>query len=361
MSELLRFAKNFAFGKQRYAQLQGNTDCNRDCSYCDVPNGYNREKELSLQATCNEIDFLHKNGFGFLTYLGGETLAPEPFVTREGLTFRDHTLNVVKYAHNKGMAVGIVTNGDFVNNKVINDLKKAGLDSLSFSLHSFTREQLDTRIDLARAAAQAKIIPTINLVLTTKSAEHIPAIAAHTAKSGIPFSFGLVHEKGGGFSKKHRISLIPPVEVQKKVFLALLRLKTFGFIKGSRGYMQNALQYYPNNWKCNPKADSFIHLDAMGNVNVCQDVRTGIQVAQLESLSAPNWRSTKKILVENCGNCLYQCYFDFENQDILGHIPFAVIALLIRSGKADVAEKIGKYAVEASKKLEQSVNWDLQI
>ncbi len=362
MKELLQMAGNFLRpDTQRYAVLEGNRDCNRRCGYCNVPNQYSREIESSLEETLQKVDWLYNNGFRFFSYIGGETLAYKPFVTKEGLTFFDHTREVVKHAHNKGMVVGVVTNGDFVNERMIQELSDVGLDSLTFSLHSLTRDQLNERVNLARATAEAKIVPAINVVLTTRSADVMPGIAAYTARNGIPFSFGLVQEKGGGFSRKNKSSILPTVEEQQKVFSALLRLKQFGFVRSGKSYMQHAADYYPNNWRCNSEKDSFIHLDAVGNVNVCSDVRTGIKVCELDLLTSDKWRDTKKILVNDCGNCLYQCFYDAENPDPIGHIPFAGVAMLIKTGNSGLAEKWGKFAVEVSRKLERDVNWELGI
>lgn len=66
-------------------------------------------------------------------------------------------------------------------------------------------------------------------------------------------------------------------------------------------------------------------------------------------------------MVENCGNCLYQCYYDCENPDIVGHIPFAGVAILIKTGNANIAEKWGRFAVEVSERLERNVDWEIGI
>lgn len=392
MSALYEVAQRFILPNQhRYAQIEGLRDCNRKCGYCNVPNQYDRERESPLEETFRKIDFLHTEGFRLLTYVGGETLAPAiyktdqgvdvtyqkgedfvndhgrdeisraKFITRDGLTFYEHTREVVRYAHEKGIVIGIVTNGDFTNGQMIHELAEAGLDTLSFSIHSLTKQQLDERIQLAQIAARAKIIPTINVVLTTKTAAIMPGIAAYTVRNGIPFSFGIVQEKGGGFSKKNTGSLLPSPEEQKKVFSALLRLKLFGFVRPSMGYMKTAPNHYPNNWSCNPEIDSFIHIDSLNNINVCQDVRTGIKLGEIGSLSDNRWRENKRVLVKNCGNCLYQCYYDTQHPDPIGHIPFAGVAMLIKGGRADVAEKWGKIAVELSKKMDKEVDWNLKM
>lgn len=67
------------------------------------------------------------------------------------------------------------------------------------------------------------------------------------------------------------------------------------------------------------------------------------------SLSDSTWRETKHVLVENCGNCLYQCYYEAKNTDLRGDIPMFGVMMLIKTGNAHLAEKLGKFAVERIK------------
>ncbi len=60
---------------RRFAVLEGNRACNRHCSYCAVPNGYDSNSEATLEETCRSIDWLHAQGYRLMTWLGGEPLA----------------------------------------------------------------------------------------------------------------------------------------------------------------------------------------------------------------------------------------------------------------------------------------------
>lgn len=119
----------------RIGVLEGNQDCNRRCSYCDVPNQYDVQTESTLQESFRAIDLLKRQKYPLLSYLGGEPFAP--FNTKEGITFTKHTLEIVRYAGEQGMIVNVTTNGDYIpkNPEVIRELKDAGLDSLTLSLH----------------------------------------------------------------------------------------------------------------------------------------------------------------------------------------------------------------------------------
>lgn len=338
----------------RFAAIEGNTDCNRSCSYCAVPSKYLREREATVDETYQRIDWLHDQGYRLLTYLGGEPLA-EPrdansdtngkFVTKEGITFFEHTLRAINHASQKGMAVNITTNGDYLTPNKVMSLKKAGLDTISLSLHSFTEVGLKHLIQGGRLAARAGIIPTIHTVFTTERTGQLPRMAAQVAENGILFGFGIIQEKGGDFSRSQTSSLLPSVEQQKEVLGALLRLKTFGFVRNNRNALMHYTDFYPNNWACDPEQDAFIHIGADGRIGVCSDIRTNLQVADVQSLDDNKWRELKRVKVASCGNCLYHCYYEAQNPSIVGDIPMAMIALLIRGGRTDVAEKWGQFAV----------------
>ena len=345
---------------QRYSALEVNRGCNRDCSYCNVPAQYNREEELTVDETFQQVDWLYDNGFRLLSLLGGEPLAP--FKTKEEIPFAEHTLRVVDHATQKGMAVNVITNGDYVTRDTIQALRHAGLDSLSFSLHTYTQNGLKHLLRGAHMAAEEGIIPTITAVFTSKRADQFPGLAAEVAKNGILFGFGIVQEKGGGFSTRPKDSLIPTVDQQKDVFRAFLRLKTFGMIRNNKRYMTDIPNYPNNSWTCNSNTDTFVHLGAGGRVNVCTDVRTNYTIADIPLLSeSQEWRDTKRVRVDNCGNCTYSCYYEADNPYIGGDLPMYGVMALIKNGNAHLAEKWGQFAVGMSKRLEKQVNWELQL
>ena len=344
----------------RYAVIEGNRDCNRHCSYCAVPQQYKREQESTLDETFRSVDWVHNQGYRLLSYIGGEPLSP--YVTKEGITFAEHTTEVVRYATKKGMIVSVTTNGDFVDEDTVKSLKEAGLDAISFSLHTYSEPGLSHIIKGARLAAKSGIIPTVQVVFTSERANQIPGIAAHVAEQGILFSAAIAQEKGGGFSAaKKEKSIVPTVEQQKEVLGALLRLKTFGFVRDNRNYLTQAPSYPNNSWTCDPSRDTFIHIGAGGKLDVCSDVRTNINVGDINDLQSKEWRDLKKELVANCGNCMYGCYYEAQNPSLIGDLPTMFVMALIKTGHAGLAEKLGKFAVSSLKRNPKGINWDLQI
>ncbi len=344
---------------KRIAIIETNRDCNRSCSYCKVPSLYRREQEQTVDQTLQTVDWIYNQGFRLLSYLGGEPFAP--IETKEGITFAEQTLQVVNYASQKGMMVNVVTNGDYLTPEIIEAAKRAGVDSLSLSLHSFTKNGLNHLIRSGRLAAQQGIIPTVTTVLTSQNAHNVPGIAAHVAENGLLYGFGIVQTKDQDFSTG-RTDLIPSVEQQREVAQALLRLKMFGFIRNNRNYIQHAADYYPNNWTCNPDEDAFIHIGAGGTVDVCTDIRTNLHIADIPTLSIDKrWRDTKQMKVKYCGNCTYQCYLEAENPKLIGDLPMIAVGLFIRTGKANLAQKWGKFSVELLKRSRPEINWNLSL
>lgn len=331
-------------GKHGVAVLEVNKECNRRCDYCLVPRNYDKEKELTVDETLKQVDWLYKQGFRLISILGGEPLAP--FKTKENITFLDHTKKTIEYAKSKGMAVNVTTNGDYVNEEVIKSLKMSGLDTLTFSLHSDEKSDLNLLIEKAKILAKYKLIPTIHALFTRQNADKIVDMAYEVAKNGILFRIGIVQEKGMGFSALPKEgSAIPTLDQQKQVLEKLLKLKSYGFVADSKNYLSHAMDFPNNNWKCDPEKDAFIHVGTGGFVNVCSEVRTNMQSGEID-LTDEKWRDEKRKLVGNCGNCLSPCWYDSENPNLIGDIPTLLIAGLIKSGHSRSAEKIGEFAVK---------------
>lgn len=231
------------------ALMEGPTNCNRRCEYCEVPGRWDPEKASTIEQTYQQIDTLYEMGYRVLNYVGGEPLAGgqfeggvvtghcamnqygcfvlemdyreklAPFITKQEITYVEHTLKVVEYASRKGMITNVTTNGDFLDNAYyLYRLKKAGLDILTYSLQSYGEAGLKNIISRARATAQIGIVPIISVVFTADRADSIPQYARICAANGILFSTAAVQEIGGGFSTVPAHSQIPTDEQKRTVF-----------------------------------------------------------------------------------------------------------------------------------------------
>ena len=331
---------------KRLALLEGPSGCNRSCSYCTVPQRWNAEKASTLNQTRSQIDWLYNQGFRALQYVGGEPLTP--FIrTKEGLTFQQHTLGVVEYAsRERGMLVNVTTNGDYVDEGVLKKLKQAGVDTLTFSLHSDNEAGIRKIIKGAKMAAEAKIPPIVSVVFTSDRTDSIPEIAQRCAENGIIFATTVVQEYGGGFSAIPQQSQIPTIEQQKKVFQKLKKLKEAGFIRNNINYLEHATDFPNNSWKCDPDKDSFISIqgEGQGKISVCSEVHTGFKVGEI-NLGDKKWRKEKQQLVHNCNNCLYSCTFESQNPNLMG--DFATLAVMshIKAGNVEAMRALGKRAI----------------
>jgi MoaA/NifB/PqqE/SkfB family radical SAM enzyme len=347
MRKEISLAKSFAeyYVKKKaykFAALVVNTDCNRRCNSCLVPQTYNKESEPTVRETFSQIDWIYKQGYRFLSHLGGEPLAP--IKTKENITFLDHTKQIIKYAKKKGMMVNITTNGDYANEEVIKSLKECGLDTLTFSLHSGKEQDLERLIDNAKIAAQNKIIPVIHALFTSENADQIFNIAQKVAENGILFKMSIIQEKGVFSALPRGESLMPGIEQRKSVAEGLLRLKSYGFVVDNKNYLKNLTNYPNNNWKCDAKKDVSINIEK-GSVNVCSEVKTSLKTANI-NLKDEKWRERKAELIDNCTGCFHQCYFETENTNFAGDVPMLLMGELIKSGNFKLAEKIGKFAVQ---------------
>lgn len=360
------------------ALMEGPTGCNRRCAHCDVWKRGNNQDASTISGTFEQIDWLWEQGFRVLNYVGGEPLAGcqveggvitarnrmmpcgkfalltdyreqlAPYTTQEEITYIKHTLKVIEYASRKGMFTNVTTNGDFLDSTYfLPQLKKAGLDFLTFSLHSYNEVGLRNIISKARATANEGIVPIVSVVFTSDRADTIPQYARTCAANGILFSTAVVQEIGGGFSATPAESKIPTIEQQKAVFESLLPFKRAGFIRNSLNYLTKAGDFPGNSWRCDPEKDAFIHIRAKGEkgeVGVCSEIRTGFGTNEI-SLSSAEWRRRKRELVEKCNGCLYSCFYESENSDLRSDLRTFLNMVLVKLGHAGIVRKLGEYAV----------------
>jgi len=344
--------------QRRIATLELTRFCNRRCSYCEVPNLYASQSELAISEVLQVVDWLQTSGYQVLTCLGGEPLATG--LTKEDIAFSEYTTRIVEHATKLGMFVNVTSNGDYVTPMLLSNLATAGLKSVAFSLHTYTRQSLQRLIKLSLEAACLRIIPTISLTLTSETARKIPAIAAHIAAQGILVSVNICQDHGSEFSTA-RHDLVPNKEQQKYALGALLDLKLSGLVRTNRRYLSKAINYYRNNWRCNHSTDQFIHIGAGGTINVCSERRTKISALSQPDLLGIEWRMTKRNLVESCHNCLHQCYFEAENPDLIGDVPTMLCGMSILSGHHHWVRRWADFSIPLIRQGRLDIDWQLDL
>ncbi|MBI2338287.1 radical SAM protein [Candidatus Daviesbacteria bacterium] len=377
--------------------MEGPTNCNRACVYCDVHKRKNTVRFSTVAESLRQVDWAYDEGFLFFQYVGGEPLAGcqfdggvrpgryqmclnganlmyedfteklTSFTTEEGKTYVDHALEIIGYASRLGMFTNVITNGDFLDNTYyLSRLKKARLDFLTFSLHSPTEAGIRSIIGKARATANAGIIPTVSVVFTADRADIIPKVAKTCAANGIFFSTSIVQEIGDGFSTVPEKSNIPTLEQIEKVARELEPLRKSGFLVNGWNYFVKAMDSNGSRWKCDPTQDQFIHIRAQGEkgeLGVCSEMRTGLDTGV--SLKSKEWRERKEGAVDGCPGCLYSCYFRCQNPDFRGDSQTLMPMVLIKSGHSGLARKLGRRTIKdpseiisvPQSELEKSQSW----
>lgn len=104
--------------------------CNFDCYYCFAKSLRNRQ-DLSTEEMKKVIDELERIGIIFLDITGGEPMARKDF------------LEMLKYINDKGFIVRLITNGSWLNDEIIEELKRGHTESIRLSLLAPTEEVCD--------------------------------------------------------------------------------------------------------------------------------------------------------------------------------------------------------------------------
>lgn len=97
--------------------------CNFRCKHCFANSGLKLNEELTNVEKYKAIARLKKIGTQKVVFSGGEPL------------LNNEILNLIQYAKNIGLKVGILTNGMLLSYKMINELQKY-IDSLSISVYT---------------------------------------------------------------------------------------------------------------------------------------------------------------------------------------------------------------------------------
>ncbi|TEU15997.1 MAG: hypothetical protein E3J21_11695 [Anaerolineales bacterium] len=247
-----------------------------------------------------------------------------------------------------------------MNEVLLEMMLEAGVRSLILSLHSYKKAALDNLIEKAIIARERGIIPCIFCVFTESNTEYLPGVASYVVRKGLLFGIGIYQD----YSRKprtKRMNSIPSPKQQRFVFDALMKLKSCGLIRTNRNYLRQAPKLYPNNWKCNPDRNVYLHVGPEGTLSVCGSVRTDIKVLEIDSLQEPKWQETKRKLIENCGNCLHQCLFEVENPDPIGDIPTFLIGSMMALGQYRPVEWWGAWWVSLIAARDDKVDWNLKL
>lgn len=105
--------------------------CNLKCKHCAV-NAGKKTNELSTQEALKVIDKLNEFGVATICFSGGEPLT------------RSDIFKLTKYAAEKGINVGLFTNGILITEKKAQEIKEAGVKYVRISLDSYDERKHDS-------------------------------------------------------------------------------------------------------------------------------------------------------------------------------------------------------------------------
>lgn len=396
--------------------MQGPNDCNRmetgTCPYCIVPDAKDRQIWTSFEGAKKIIDYADAQKFGIWNYKGGEsceeskpkgpiikrTYAPCLFgrtvaisetvvgqdtgrfrTEKEDITFFDYTLGLTGHASKKGMVTYITTNGDpfkrigfyqdrhgsllphSLNNII--SLRKAGLDVMALSLHSFTDSGLKSMVQLGRVVAKAGIVPVVTVVATKERVEKIPFYAKICANNGLFFSVNPVQTIGGRFSSGPGKVNLPIKEEVRIMIDELMPLKEAGFIFNTWDHLTNMAELVEKPWRCDLNKTSFVHAwtnGERGELGVCQEFSTDLDCSV--DLESEEFKKAKIAAAADCEGCAYGCYYQ-QNKGIEFRREFASFRnmVLVRMGHWNWVRGIGQRAVSETEGLMAIPKSELEI
>lgn len=106
--------------------------CNLSCKHCYANAGEEDQEQISTSQAKNIIDRLSKNSVPIISFSGGEPLV------------RDDIFELTKYAAEKGIYVGLATNGTLITKQKAQQMKNASINFVQISLDGATAETHDS-------------------------------------------------------------------------------------------------------------------------------------------------------------------------------------------------------------------------
>jgi MoaA/NifB/PqqE/SkfB family radical SAM enzyme len=292
-------------GTPRFASLFVTRKCNLSCAYCksiDQP-----FKDIDLATWKQIIDKLYGFGCRLFSLTGGEPL------------MRKDITDIVRYiCKDKKAICWIISNFGLMTEKKIDELAEAGMQFVTCSLDSLTLKgpkSSATVLDLLEFAKNKGIIPSTLTVITKDNIHEVPAILEQITRRGIMFDMGLYQHVGGLFSPSDASLKVTDQKESFSLIKLLEKTKLqHGLVAPSISYLKSCLNHYEkSDWKCSETSDAFLVVNNNGNLMVCQEHDSNINILSFASLTDPVWRKTKRQTVHACKGCTYGCYYQKEH------------------------------------------------
>lgn len=179
--------------------------CPLHCPYCSNPVGYPRGEELRTDEWQRVFAEAAKLGVLHLGLSGGEPLA------------RRDLIELVAAARAAGLYSNLITSAVGLDEKKLEQLKAAGLDSIQISFQSDQPDLADAvagtkahglKLDAARLVREAGLPLTLNVVLHRRNIDRLENIIAFAEKLGA-IRLELANVQFYGWGHLNRAQLIP--------------------------------------------------------------------------------------------------------------------------------------------------------
>jgi pyrroloquinoline quinone biosynthesis protein E len=181
--------------------------CPLQCPYCSNPVGFARfTEELETSVWKRVLSEAAALGVVQAHFSGGE-----PLVRRD-------VPEIIEHAHTLGLYTNLSTGGTLLNEKMLEQLVAAGLDSLQVSIQDADPVNSDRfaggapsfekKIHAARLVAKAGLPLTLNVVLHQQNIDRIEAIIAMAEELGAA-RLELANTQFNGWALKNRAALLP--------------------------------------------------------------------------------------------------------------------------------------------------------
>ncbi|MBI4447778.1 radical SAM protein [Candidatus Woesearchaeota archaeon] len=175
------------------AHLSLTNKCNMNCKYCSVRELNKKTEELSVKQFKVIIKKLSRLGIFQIGFTGGEP------------TLKKELAELVKYTEEAGCTASMTTNGWRLDEKKVEELKKAGLAQCQVSLDSHkesTHDKLRGAGSYKKALASISLLQKkgicvgIDCVVSKNNIKDIPAFIIWLSKNKIPYLTLIKLKKG---------------------------------------------------------------------------------------------------------------------------------------------------------------------
>ncbi len=178
---MIKLLQKFGY-KPRVAVWELTLKCNLNCRHCGSRAGRARNDELKLNEALTLCDDLAALGCRFLTLSGGE-----PLLRRDWPIIAERLIE-------RGVTVGMISNGILWNDDVARTAKTVGLETAAFSLdgfqesHEYQRRvqgQWQQVLDAIEICRRHKIRPSVVTTINKRNMGELPALREFLRERGV--------------------------------------------------------------------------------------------------------------------------------------------------------------------------------